>query len=137
MNFRQVTELTPEQVHELGALYGQAWWTQGRTLDDIEAMLKHSDYIFAAVEKSTGALGGFARVLTDRIYKAFIFDMIVVPDHRGCGLGGQLMDWIVGHPDLQRVKHFELYCLPEMFSFYATWGFSADVQGIQLMRRAR
>jgi hypothetical protein len=42
----------------------------------------------------------------------------------------------VSHPDLREVKHFELYCLPELRPFYEKWGFEADVGGIDLMRRA-
>ena len=30
-----------------------------------------------------GHLVGFARVLTDTVYKALIFDVIIHPDHRG------------------------------------------------------
>jgi len=45
------------------------------------------------------------------------------------------MDWIVEHPDLRAVRHFELYCLPELRGFYERWGFSSDVGGIVLMRR--
>ncbi len=78
---------------------------------------------------------GFARVLTDRVFKAFIFDLIVVPEHRGRGLGEALMRRILDRPDLAAVRHFELYCLPEMAPLYERLGFSAEVGGILLMRR--
>ncbi len=38
------------------------------------------------------------------------------------------------HEQLKKVKHLELYCLPEMEAFYADFGFSSDVGGIKLMR---
>jgi len=38
------------------------------------------------------------------------------------------------HPELSGVRHFELYCLPELVSFYQRHGFSSDVGGIQLLR---
>jgi hypothetical protein len=46
------------------------------------------------------------------------------------------MERLVSHPDLARVKHFELYCLPELIPFYERWGFSTEVGEIVLMRRA-
>jgi GNAT superfamily N-acetyltransferase len=77
----------------------------------------------------------FARVLTDRIFKAIIFDVIVASAHRGDGLGRRLMDKIVEHPDLTSVRHLERYCLPEMVPFYEKWRFSTDVAGASYMRR--
>ena len=77
---------------------------------------------------------GFARVLTDFIFKAIIFDVIVSKPYRNKGLGNQLMDQILKHPNLQSVKHFELYCLPEMVQYYEKYNFSGDVGGIKLMR---
>ncbi|WP_417714868.1 GNAT family N-acetyltransferase [Pseudoalteromonas obscura] len=56
-----------------------------------------------------GELVGFARVLSDFIYKAVIFDVIVAPDERGKGLGITLMELIKHHPKLNKVLHFELY----------------------------
>jgi GNAT superfamily N-acetyltransferase len=98
-------------------------------------MVEHSDYVFAANSLPDGRLVGFARVLTDRVFKALVFDVIVAPDHRADGIGRGLMEQIVGHSDLRKVAHLELYCLPEMAPFYERWGFSTDVSGLQLMRR--
>ena len=81
-----------------------------------------------------GALQAFARVLTDYTFKALIFDLIVSNKQRRKGLGKKIMLKIINHPKLQSVKHFELYCLPEMFNFYEEYGFSADVGKIKLMR---
>jgi hypothetical protein len=36
---------------------------------------------------------------------------------------------------LQGVRHIELYCLPELFDFYALQGFTAALGDICLMRR--
>ena len=62
--------------------------------------------------------------------------MIVSSEHREKGLGGLLMEWVLSHPALREVKHFELYCLPEMRAFYEKWDFVTDVGGIDLMRRS-
>jgi predicted GNAT family N-acyltransferase len=77
---------------------------------------------------------GFSRVLTDYIFKALIFDVIVSEDKRGQGLGHQLLSLIKNHGQLKSVKHFELYCVPEMFAFYEKHGFTTNIGEIKLMR---
>ena len=135
MNLLPRTALDDTQIRRLHQLYQNEWWTKGRTLEDVRRMLEHSDYVFGLCEPETNDLVAFARVLTDRVYKAFIFDVIVAPEHRGAHVGAAIVDRILQHPDLASVKHFELYCLPELVPFYERWGFSADVGGIVLLRR--
>lgn len=120
-----------EQLHEL---YQREWWTKGRSLAEVRRAAFNSDFVFALVDEAD-RLVAFARVLTDKVFKALIFDVIVRSDHRGEGLGRRLMDHIVRHPELESVRHLELYCLPDMVPFYEQWGFSLDVSGVLFMRR--
>lgn len=135
MNLVTTNSLGEAQVRQLQALYQNEWWTRGRTLDDVRRMLEHSAYVFGLCEPGSGALVAFARVLTDRTFKALIFDVIVAAEHRGRQAGRAIVDAILRHPDLAAVRHWELYCLPEMVPFYRRWGFSADVGGVVLLRR--
>ena len=136
MLYQKTDRLSTDHVQQLHRLYQNEWWTKGRTLQDVEVMVQHSDFVFGVLETQSSRLVGFARVLTDRVFKAFIFDVIVAPDYRNEGIGKELMEWLLEHPDLKSVSHFELYCLPEMAPFYENWGFSADLGKITLMRRA-
>ena len=72
---------------------------------------------------------------TDYTFKALVFDVIVADAHRGKGLGEHLLKLVLEHPDLARVRHFELYCLPDVGPFYERHGFSTEVGGVRLMRR--
>ncbi|OLE66175.1 MAG: hypothetical protein AUG03_01165 [Acidobacteria bacterium 13_1_20CM_2_68_14] len=134
--FVDVDRLTDGQARDLHGLYRNEWWTRGRTLEATRTMLLHTDHLFGICERSSGRLVAFARVLTDRAFKAFIFDLIVAPEHRAKGLGSHLMRRIVEHPDLQTVRHIELACLPDLTTYYGRLGFSADVGGLLLMRRS-
>jgi len=78
---------------------------------------------------------GITRVLTDFVYRAMIFDVIIKPTHRKMGLGAKLMHAVLNHPKLQTVEHFYLNCLPNMMPFYERWGFSDDVGGLKFLRR--
>jgi predicted GNAT family N-acyltransferase len=100
-------------------------------------MLRNSDLIFGIVESPSNRLVGFARVLTDRVYRATLFDMIVAQDRRGHDLGRLLMDAVTTHPDLETIDSFELHCLPQLEPFYAKWGFARNVSGTSTLRKRR
>jgi GNAT superfamily N-acetyltransferase len=120
---------------QLMDLYAAEWWTAGRQLPDVEAMLAGTDLILALVHRPTDRLVGFARVLTDFVYQALVLDVIVAADLRGTGLGATLMDAIVSHPRLASVRTIELACQPELVAFYERWGFTDKVGRSRLMRR--
>ena len=131
-----IDTLNPDQFAQLHALYRQAWWARDRTLEETQACVDGSQLCIGLVN-ADDELIGFTRVLTDYIFKALIFDLIVRADHRKTGLGDKLVTLVTSHPKLQAVKHFELYCLPEMHDFYARHQFTNELGGIQLMRRHR
>ena len=91
--------------------------------------------VVVGLVNAQGDLVAFARVLSDLTFKAFLFDVIVAAPYRDQGLGRELMEAILHHESLQDVKHFELYCLPEMTDFYRQYGFTDDVGAITFMRK--
>ena len=127
--------LSPAQVDDLLRLYANEWWTAQRTRPDVERMLAASDLLFAVVEKESGSLVAFARVLTDRTYLALVLDVIVAPEHRGAGLGTLLVDSICAEPALRNVASIDLVCQPEHVTLYQKWGFTENVGRSRLMRR--
>ncbi|HRQ90410.1 MAG TPA: GNAT family N-acetyltransferase [Bacteroidia bacterium] len=135
--YHVVNALCEAQIEQLHALYQREWWSIDRSLEDVRTMLQHSDYIFGIVSKDSQQLCGFARILTDEIFKALVFDVIIHPDHRSRGLGFFLMEHITNHPVISRVQHVELYCLPERVEFYQKQGFSSSLGELTFMRRTR
>jgi predicted GNAT family N-acyltransferase len=125
--------LTENHIALLHALYQEEWWTKGRTLEETKNCVAGSQICVGLINENDELIG-FARVLTDFTFKALIFDIIVRSDHRKTGLGDKLLFLIKSHEKLQDVRHFELYCLPEMFDFYAKRGFSTSTGEIRLMR---
>jgi hypothetical protein len=134
MNLIPITSLNGAQTQQLYELYQGEWWTQGRKLEDVAQMLQFSDFVFGYTQED-GNWVAFARVLTDRVFKALVLDVIVARSCRKNGLGRRLLNDISTHPILGKVKHIELYCLPELVPFYEQWGFSCNTGGIVLMRR--
>ena len=103
-------------------------------MDDIQKMLELSHVKIGLVNEETDELVGFARAITDGIYRAFIFDVIVNEGGRKQGLGSILMRCLLDHPLLQKVERIELYCPERLISYYEQFGFSTDVNGSTLMR---
>ncbi|EEF60789.1 GNAT family N-acetyltransferase [Pedosphaera parvula] len=137
MKFRLINSLTESQTHDLHQLYQQEWWSKGRSLQEVTTVLAHSDLVFGLCDPTTERLLAFTRLLTDRVFKAILFDVIVHQDHRGEGLGTELMQQVLNHPVVQQVQHVELYCLPERFRLYRSLGFTEELGTLRLMRRSR
>lgn len=134
-SYSVVNTLTESQIAQLHALYRQTWWSAHRTLPDVRTMLQHSDFIFGVTAPGAKELLAFARVLTDGVYRAVLFDVIVHPDHRSAGLGTFLISHITAHPVISRVEHLSLFCLPELRDFYGRHGFTAELGELIHMRR--
>ena len=136
-DYRFVEQLDDRLRGELMELYQHEWWTNERREDDVARMLRHTDLVVGVCTDPGDRLVGFTRVLTDRAYKAVIFDVIVAEAHRKTGLGRKLIEHVLDHPMLADVRHLELYCRPELIPFYEQWGFTAALPGVNLMRRER
>lgn len=137
MQYDFVSALDDAQITQLFELYQRERWSAERSPEDVRAMLAHTDLLFGFVEHDTGKLAAFSRVLTDFVYKALIFDVIVEASHRNRGLGQQLLEAIITHPRLSRVRHLELYCRADLVPFYRKFGFTEELGDLTFMRLER
>ncbi len=133
---KPIYEFTDTQINELHQLYQDQWWAKSRTLEETKSCIEGSQLCIGLLDDD-GTLIGFTRVLTDYIFKAMVFDVIVSDHARGVGLGSRLISLVESHPKLSSVKHFELYCLPDMFPFYHKHGFTEKLGDIKIMRKVR
>ena len=106
-------------------LFEQASWARGRTVEDTRDMLLHTDLAISAWDDSH--IVGFGRVLTDYVFRASIWDVIVDMGYQGQDIGTQLINRIVNHPSLEKVDLFWL-CTRDKHAFYTTLGFSDKEQ---------
>lgn len=137
MALRLVTRLTPDQVGDLMRLFKDTYWASERSRDDVERMLSSPSYQFGVVDGDTDRLMAFARALTDGVYRAVIFDVVVDPGRRREGLARMLFDAILTHPVLGEVEYLVLYCKEDVVGLYERFGFTEDCQGMRLMLRKR
>jgi ribosomal protein S18 acetylase RimI-like enzyme len=137
MKVAVVDRLSESQTDDLVALYQKEWWSKGRTLAEVKRMLEGCDIVIGLTDEDSGRLVGFARVISDGVYRASIYDVIVAEELRGQDLGRRLMDTLISHPRLTEVQSVELFCLPEMKPFYEKWGFAPNNSGTTPMRIRR
>ncbi|WP_447985417.1 GNAT family N-acetyltransferase [Nitrospira sp. Nam74] len=117
----------------LVALYRQAPWANTRNPEEAREMLTHTDVVITAWNGNR--LVGFGRVLTDYVYRASIWDIIVDTTYQRQDIGTQIIQRILEHPDLKRVELFWL-CTRSP-GFYEKLGFSSNEQTGMVWARAK
>jgi predicted GNAT family N-acyltransferase len=130
-----IHQLTPAQIEQLHQMYRQEWWSKERALDDVPTLLSNSDLLFGLWDEEAQRLAAFSRVLTDWVYRAILFDVIVAADYRGQGLGAKLIEQVTTHPQLSQVECIQLFCTPKMQPFYEKYGFGQAEQLLMVRPR--
>lgn len=133
-NFIPVENLTAAQFQQLLEMYRTESWSLKRTPEDVRVMLENCR-IIALIQPTNGDVIAFARFLSDSVYRAMIYDVIVAKKYRGLGYGRVLVEQLVRHPLLNRVERVELYCRDHNVPFYEKLGFAKVCGETNFMRR--
>jgi uncharacterized cupin superfamily protein/GNAT superfamily N-acetyltransferase len=99
-------------------------------------LVRHTPLLVAAWHEEK--LVGFARLLTDFVRWANVYDVVVDPDYQRRGIGSALVRRLIDHPRVARVRTFALGTA-EAQPFYERLGFvrDGDGHGMLLVRRDR
>lgn len=96
----------------------ESYWGKGRSSEAMERAIAHSVYCFGvyqqqnAVEKQVG----FARVISDLTTFGYLADVFILKEYQGRGLGKWLVQTIVEHPELCKLKRLGLFTqTPEFY----------------------
>ena len=119
----------PINPEDLQSLFRQTDWAQRRTPLDIQQMLDRSQLTLGVWDDDR--LIGFARVVTDDLYRAWIEDIVVDRAYRKQGIASLILEKL-----LKRLQHIELVmldCTPEWQTFYAKIGFQPKT-GVSMQR---
>ncbi len=81
-----------------------------------------------AVLTDDGATAGFCRVVTDGATFGWLADVVVLPEHRGRGLGKALVAAVVADPELAAMRRLILGTRDAQ-GLYAQYGFVLDERG--------
>jgi len=99
---------------------GESYWAKGRPRALLERSIAHS--LCFGLYTPTGALVGFARLVTDMTTSGHLCDVYVLETHRGQNLGKALVAAVLDHPDLQTITRFSL-STRDAHGLYAGFGF--------------
>lgn len=122
MNISVVENVKGSYFDDLLDLYKQEDWTSYRKPEEIKAMLDHC-MVIGLVDMDLNKLVGLARIVTDSVFRATIYDVIILAQYQGKGLGRLLLENVVNHPKIKGTERVDLYCEDNKVEFYEKWGF--------------
>ncbi len=119
---------------EYFSLFTTTGWNQDYQVnaDDLERANQNSWLVVSAYDEDK--LVGFGRVVTDFVLHAMIFDMIVLPDYQGRGIGTMILTRLVNRCSERGIRDIQLFCAKGKRAFYEKNGFEArpeDAPGMQ------
>lgn len=114
---RDKERLDAAMIHDF--LINESYWAQTRTFEQTKTAIENS--ICFGVYDGEKQIG-FARVVSDKATFAYVGDVFIIEEYRGCGLSKRLMQEIVSHPELQGLRRWLLatrdaHGLYEQFDF--------------------
>lgn len=128
ITLHQERPIHPQAVRELYATVG---WQPERQEQEIARVLE-SDLAIGAWDGDR--LVGFARVISDGYFHAYIDDVLVHPDYQREGLGSLLLNKLLA--SLYHIETITLFCQPELVSFYERQGFKAYQSQISMHHKS-
>jgi nitroimidazol reductase NimA-like FMN-containing flavoprotein (pyridoxamine 5'-phosphate oxidase superfamily)/ribosomal protein S18 acetylase RimI-like enzyme len=118
--YRIQCALADGELEEAIALLAGVYWLVDVPRDEIRGAVRASTAIVTASDAG-GRMVGFARAVSDGKC-AWIYDVVIAPDVRGAHLGSALMEVLLDHPAVRRVRHVRLTTRDAM-PFYQRLGF--------------
>ena len=120
--------VTPEDLQDL---YQFTRWGRSRQLEQIAKMLEGTSMCFSV--RDQGHLVAFCRVLTDYVFRASLWDILVHPDYQGKGLGSRLLTYALDHPALRNIPIVVTYT-SELTGFMGKLGFEPR-EGLLILQK--
>ncbi len=108
-----------------------SYWATGRTKEEVITSIENTMAFGIYLD---GKQIGFARVLTDYIIFAYLMDVFIVEEHQGKGYSKLLMNAIMKHSNLQRIKAWML-ATHDAHTLYQKFGFKAIEDPSKLMKK--
>jgi GNAT superfamily N-acetyltransferase len=118
-------------------LFQTTGWNKkyGLSQNELVYALRSSWYVLAAYVGDR--LVGFGRLLGDGVLHAMVYELIVLPEYQGQGIGGKILEKLVARCKESGVRDIQLFCAAGKRAFYEKRGFVArpdDAPGMQYVR---
>ena len=103
---------------EVGDVLYRAPLGKRRNPDQLRSAFMASYAVVFAFDDQT--LIGMARAISDGVYQAAVYDMVVLPEYQGQGVGREILNRLC---DQLPVENTILYAVPGREGFYSKCGF--------------
>lgn len=107
-------------INVIHAFLTRSYWAEGVPREVVQRSILHS-LCFGAYRGKDQV--GFARVISDHATYAYIADVFVLEEYRGRGIGKLIMQCIMSHPELQRLRRWSLLTR-DAHGLYRQFGFT-------------
>ncbi len=97
MNYEISTDINRIDLPLVHEFLSSSYWAKDRPLEVVEKSIRNS-LCFGVYHNDRQV--AFARLITDRAVFAFLADVFVVPDLRGCGISTLLIKEVLKHPHI-------------------------------------
>jgi len=119
-------------------LFQTTGWNENYQLspDELLQGLHSSWYVLSAYAGER--LVGFGRLVSDGVLHAMVYELIVLPEYQGQGIGGKILEKLVARCREAGVRDIQLFCARGKRAFYEKRGFVArpdDAPGMQFVHQ--
>lgn len=96
-----------------------SYWGNGTTKNIIKKTIDNS-FCFGVYHENKQI--GFARIVTDFAVFGYIADVFILEEYQGKGIGKRLVEFIISHPDIKRIRRL-LLATKDAHGLYKKYGF--------------
>ena len=119
-------------------LFQTTGWNENyqKSPDELIQALRSSWYLLGVYDGER--LVGFGRLVSDGVLHAMIYELIVLPEYQGLGIGGEILEKLVEKCREAGVRDIQLFCARGKREFYEKRGFVTrpdDAPGMQYVRQ--
>ena len=83
-----------------------SYWGSGRTIEEVHGTIENS-FCFGMYNEANVQMG-FARLVTDYVTFGYLMDVIVFDEYQGKGYGKELIEFILNHDMVKKLKTIAL-----------------------------
>ena len=120
-NFSISTDKSKLDISVIHDFLSRSYWSENIPVETVRKSIEGS-MCFGVYDNSRQV--GFARMVTDNATFAYLADVFIIEEYRGRGLSKWLMEFILSHPELQRLRRI-LLATRDAHSLYKQFGFTA------------
>ncbi len=135
MNLTYLTDAPP--IAQYFPLFESTGWNSEYRLskEELASSLRKSFHLISVYDGDR--LVGFGRIVSDGIFHAMIYEMIVLPGYQNKGIGSEILKRLLKKCGEKKIRDVQLFCARGKRAFYEKHGFEArpnDAPGMQLKK---